>query len=90
METMSDQIQPGPPRDTIEVHLPDGRVLSGPRDTQAGDFLRADPVGSPYPTVGAIVNGELHELTYRIRMDSSLKPVTMKDEEASVGQGPCL
>ena len=33
------------------------------------------------PIVGAIINGELRELTYPINMDSEVKPVTMKDPD---------
>jgi uridine kinase len=71
-----DLIQQVSPRETVEVHLPDGRVLSGPRGTEIGGFLKIvdDPAA---PTVGAIVNGELRELTYPVRMDAEVRPVTM-------------
>jgi uridine kinase len=64
------------PRSTVEIHLPDGRVLSGPRGLPVGDFLCLlyDPT---QPTIGAIVNYELRELTYPINMDSRVQPVTM-------------
>ena len=29
-----------PPNQKVELHLPDGRVLSGPRGAQAGEFLK--------------------------------------------------
>lgn len=65
-----------PPRPTVQIHLPDGRVLEAPRGTQLADFLA--PVDSPRaPIVGAIVNGELRELTYPIEMDARVRPVTM-------------
>ena len=69
---------PGP---GVEVHLPDGRVLGGPRNAPVGRFLSilteiADP-----PIVGAIINGELRELTYPIKMDATVKPVTMGDAD---------
>ncbi|MEI7988016.1 MAG: nucleoside kinase [Chloroflexota bacterium] len=64
------------PRPTVEVHLPDGRVLSGARDTLVADFMRI--VENPAaPIVGAIVNGELRELTYPINMDAHVQPVSM-------------
>lgn len=64
------------PRSTVEVHLPDGRVLTGPRGAPVGDFLTLidDPAA---PTVGAIVNTELRELTFPINKESQVSPVTM-------------
>jgi uridine kinase len=71
------------PRETVEVHLPDGRVLCGPRNAMVGELLRALPEMNDPPIVGAVVNGELRELTYRIKMDSTIKPVTMGDEDGT-------
>jgi len=34
------------PRPEVEIHLPDGRVLSGPRNAPVGDFLKT--LGFPY------------------------------------------
>ncbi|MBN1145684.1 MAG: nucleoside kinase [Anaerolineales bacterium] len=69
------------PRSTVELHLPDGRVLCGPRNAAVGKFLMALPEADDPPIVGAIVNGELRELTYPIRMDSHVHPVTMGDTD---------
>ncbi len=76
-------IQPATPRDTVEVHLPDGRVLSGPRGATAGEFLLADTEPRSAPLVAAIVNGDLRELTFFIKMDASLAPVTMSDADGA-------
>ena len=65
------------PRTTVEVHLPDKRVISGPRGASAGDFLRLLTHETTAPIVGAVVNGELRELTYPILMDAHLSPVTL-------------
>jgi len=65
------------PRDTVEIRLVDGRVLSGKRNTPVGTFLRALPEWDHPPIVGAIVNQDLRELTYPISMDSIVRPVTM-------------
>ncbi len=62
-------------RPDVEIHLPDGRVLSGPRGAQIRDFFNA--LEFDLPVVGAIINGELHELSYRLKMDSRAQPVTM-------------
>jgi len=72
---MANQFHLIPPRPTIEIHLPDGRVLSGPRGARVGDFLFA--VEHDSQLVGAVVNGDLRELTFPIEMDSRVKPVTM-------------
>jgi uridine kinase len=68
-------------RSTVEVHLQDGRVLSGPRNCEIGNFLRQLPEADDPPIVGAIVNGELRELTYKIKMDALVKPVTMGEPD---------
>jgi uridine kinase len=69
-------------RPEVEIQLPDGRVLSGPRDTCAGEFLHLLKDEYPdTPIVGAIVNYELRELTYPIRIESLVQPVTMADED---------
>jgi uridine kinase len=69
------------PRPTVEIYFPDGRVMSGPRKAPVGDFLKALPDPGDAPIVGAVINGELRELTYPINMDSEVVPVTMKDPD---------
>ncbi len=70
------------PRAEVEVHLADGRVIAGPRGAAVGEFLKV--VASPNdPLMGAIVNNELHELTYPIEIDSTAAPVTMSSEDGS-------
>lgn len=71
------------PRETIQVHLPDGRVIEGPRGAAAGQFLSAIRADWPAPIVGVIVNEELHELTYPIEMEARLRPVTMADADGA-------
>lgn len=80
---MSKKIQPVTPRATVEAHLPDGRVISGPRTSSAGEFLEAVAGSIPAPVIGAVVNGELHELTYPLKMDAKLAPVTMADSDGA-------
>ena len=63
------------PRSTVEIHLPDGRVISGPRGAAVGDFLSA--IEHDSQLVGAVVNGNLRELTFPVGIDSIVKPVTM-------------
>ena len=70
-------------RDTVEIILPDGRVFSGPRNTPVGDFLRLLPDWSEPQVVGAIINGELRELTYKITMDAKVKPIDMSSADGA-------
>jgi uridine kinase len=69
------------PRTTVEIHLPDGRVISGLRNAPVGNFLNVLPEANHPLIVGAIVNGSLHELTYLIKMDSSVQPIAMDDPD---------
>jgi uridine kinase len=78
---MTAEIQVVPPRKTVEAHLPDGRVLSGPRGASAGEFLQSIAGSLAAPVVAVIVNGELHELTYPLKMDCRLVPVTTADSD---------
>ncbi|HCC79676.1 MAG TPA: nucleoside kinase [Anaerolineae bacterium] len=80
MQTKIESIEP---RSQVEVHLPDGQVLSGPRGTVAGEFLKVAADKRPAPVVAAIVNGELHELTLPIQMESNLSAVTMADADGA-------
>ena len=70
------EIQIVAPRETVEVYLPDGRVLSGPRNTSAEKFLSVVETEGNAPMVAAIVNGDLRELRYPIKTDSTISPVT--------------
>jgi uridine kinase len=65
------------PNKNVELHLPDGRVLSGPRGTQVGEFLSQVKDDFGAPIVAAIINNEIHELTYLVEVESHCIPVTM-------------
>ena len=64
------------PRDTVEIHLPDGTTLLGPRGRQLEDFL-SQIEDTESPIVGGIVNGVLKELTFPIQQEATVRPVTM-------------
>lgn len=68
-------IQRAAPRPEVEIHLPDGRVFSGPRGTSVEVFFQALPERERRLIVGAIVNSELRELTYPIMMDAKVTPI---------------
>jgi len=80
---MNNKILSVTPSDSVEVHLPDGSVLSGPRGTPAGDFLGAFVGSGTAPLMAAIVNTDLRELTYPIQMEARLAPVTMADADGA-------
>lgn len=65
------------PRPTVELHLPDGRVISGPRGAPVGDFLKEIAEEADAPIVGAVINFTLRELTFPVEMDARVRPVTM-------------
>jgi len=84
MKSSNEISQVASPRATVEVHLPDGRVLSGPRNTPIGSFFKVLPEWTPRdPIVGAVVNGELRELTCPIELDSRVRLVRMSDPDGS-------
>ncbi len=70
-------------RPTVEVHLSDGRILSGRRGASAGEFLAAVETEDKNPVVAVIVNGDLRELNYAIQMEASLRPVTMNSADGA-------
>lgn len=71
------------PRDTIEILLPDGRVLQGPRNLPVAEYFKALPEWEHPLIVGAVVNSELRELTYPISMDSKARPLTVASSDGA-------
>ena len=69
------------PEHTVDVYLTDDRVIRGTRNAPVGDFLKILPESEGPPIVGAIVNGELRELTFPIKMDAKVRPVTMGEAD---------
>src|SRR5215207_9968671 len=78
---MTEKITLISPRPSVEIYLPDGRVLSGPRGANVGEFLQT--VEHDSELVAAIVNGDLRELTYPIHLESRVIPVTMSDPDGA-------
>lgn len=78
---MKEKVKIISPRSEVEIHLPDGRVLSGPRGVMVGEFLSA--IEHETLLVGAVVNGELRELTYPIKMESKVEPVLMDSADGA-------
>ncbi len=71
------------PRKTIEIHLPDGNVIAGPRGMTIKRLLDVFPQSADNPIVGAIINHELRELSFAVKIDSFVIPVTMADNDGA-------
>lgn len=72
-----------PPNKNIELHLSDGRVLEGPRGASVGEFLQTVKDDFSAPIVAAIINNEIHELSYLIEMEARCTPVTMDSADGA-------
>ncbi len=70
-------------RDSVELVLPDGRVYTGKRGGTLSELLRVLPEWGDPPIMGAVVNGELRELTYPVVMDARIRLVTMGDDDGA-------
>ena len=71
------------PRENIEIHLPEGQVISGPRGERLEKFLMELPDWETSLIMGAVVNGELRELTYQMDMEARVKPLKMSDADGA-------
>ncbi len=71
------------PCKNVELHLPDGRVLSGLRGTQVGEFLAKVKDDFSAPIMAVIINNQIHELTYPIDVEAHCKPVTMNSADGA-------
>ena len=69
------------PRTEVEIHLPDGRVLSGPRGVTVGEFLLA--IEHESQPVAAIINNDLRELTFPLEIESNVQPVLMDSPDGA-------
>lgn len=69
------------PSNQVEIHLPDGTTLSGPRGATLEEFFNIYSIPDLPPIVGAVVNGKLRELRYPIEIESNVRPVTMGEAD---------
>jgi uridine kinase len=74
-------IYPAEPRDSAQVWFDDGRVLEGPIGTPLEAFIEAAGSDPDAPTVAALIDHELRELSYRVESDVEVRPVTMADSD---------
>jgi uridine kinase len=71
------------PRETIEIFLSDNRVLQAKRNSTLEEIFQILPEWKNPPIVGAIVNGQLRELTFPVKMDAEVKPLNMSDVDGA-------
>lgn len=69
------------PRDTVEVHLQDSRVITGPRGATMQEFFSILESDDRPPIVGAVINGKLKELSQQVHMDIEARPVDMSEAD---------
>ena len=70
-------------RENIQITLPDDRIITGERGIQLQALLSLVKEWNGAKIVGAVVDGELRELTYPIFRDCSVVPVNMKTSDGS-------
>ena len=84
-ESVFKQLDPSERRDHVDIFLPDGRIISGPRGAPVEQFLRMLPEWRDHePIIGAIINSELRELTYKVEMEANVQPVTTSDSDGAL------
>jgi uridine kinase len=71
------------PDPNVVVYLSDGRILTIERGASAADFFKRISQDFSAPVVAAIINNELHELTYPINIESVVEPVTMDQADGA-------
>lgn len=69
------------PDPMVEVHLPDGQVVRGPRQSPVAGFINTMLREGDVPIVGAVINGKLRELTYPIGIESEVRPISMAETD---------
>lgn len=70
-------------RKEVEITLPDDRIIIGPRFATLDDFLSILPDWDGSRIVGAVVDGHLRELTYKVEKDAYVKPLNMSTSDGS-------
>jgi uridine kinase len=70
-------------RNDIEVSLPDGRIISSTSGTTIGELFSLLDGWEGAPIVGAIVDGNLRELSFQITQDCTVTPINMTTSDGS-------
>lgn len=76
-------VQPAAERTTAQVKWNDGRIFAAPIGTTLETFTRAayPSMSLDAPIVAALLDGRLRELTYALKRDADLAPITMSSED---------
>jgi uridine kinase len=74
-------VQSAKPRQTAQVRFPDGRIFEAPIGTPVEHYVQAAMEDSPVPSIAALVNGDLRELTYPIQCDARVDPVFLSNSD---------
>jgi len=64
-----------------QVRFPDGRTFAAPVGTSLEQYIKVALGDSPVLITGALVNGELRELTYPMQSDARVDPVFLSDSD---------
>jgi uridine kinase len=70
-------------RSEIQITLPDSRSIAGPRGSSLEELFSLLENWEGARIVGAVVDGDLRELTYPILKDCSVTPINMKTSDGS-------
>lgn len=71
------------PRESVELTLNDGRIITGKRGGKLEDFTRVVQKPEDPLIVGAILDGHLRELTYPVGQDGQATLLTMEDSDGA-------
>ncbi len=71
------------PSHTVQLHIDGVGTMEGPRGSTIQQFILAGALSMPAPAVGAILNGELQELTTPVHHESTLSLVLMSDADGA-------
>lgn len=72
------------PTPAIQIELPDGRLIEGPRGSTLEEFLSILKRELKSEPMAAVVNGELRELHYQLNTCASVTPFTMSHPDGLI------
>lgn len=72
------------PSAMIQIELPDGRLIEGPRGSTLEEFLEILKPELDSELLAGIVNGELRELSYHLNTSVRIEPLPMSDSRGLV------
>jgi len=74
-------VWPAQPRDTAQVHLADGHTFEAKTGTPLELYVQAAVKPSQVPTIAALVNGELRELSFPLETDSDVELLSLTSSD---------